>query len=124
MKRLGLPILLLCVVAAVRPAGAFEDHPIHGYWSPPEGGRVEITSCGDKLCGFIRPNDGDQTFAGFMLLEDFKYKGDDRWKGGTIHNPEDGNSYSSTLKLISVDELRVRGCLLIFCGSQVWTRIE
>ena len=114
------------VLIAAAPAMAFEETGVHGFWQPPDGGRIEITNCGDKLCGFIRPDKSasDQNHSGFMLLQDFTYKGDQKWRDGNIHNPEDGNSYSSTLRLLSVNELRVKGCLLIFCGSQVWTRID
>ncbi|MDA0339935.1 MAG: hypothetical protein O2910_08925, partial [Proteobacteria bacterium] len=46
----------LIILIAAAPATAFEETGVHGYWQPPDGGRIEITNCGDKLCGFIRPH--------------------------------------------------------------------
>lgn len=104
-----------------------ERHRIHGFWTPPDGGRIEIASCGDTLCAFIREDESkseEDGFSGFLLFENFVYAGELRWRNGTIHNPRNGKSYNSKLHLLSDDRLRVKGCLWFFCGGQTWKRIE
>lgn len=66
---------------------------------------------------------GEPTYDGHLLLEKFRYGGLS-WEDGKIHDPRAGRSDKSKLRLLDENRLKVRGCLWIFCGSQVWTRIE
>ncbi|MEN3951506.1 DUF2147 domain-containing protein [Iodidimonas sp. SYSU 1G8] len=120
--------LILALVLAPFSAGADDAGAIHGFWSSPEGGRIEIRPCGEALCGHIRDDGtalpGEPTYDGHLLLENFRYIGGLSWEDGTIHDPRAGRSYRSKLNLLDEKQLKVRGCVWIFCGSQVWTRIE
>lgn len=59
------------------------------------------------------------------ILQEFKYKGDDEWKGGTIYDPNNGKTYKST---IWFDEdknvLNVRGYVAFFYRTEKWTRAK
>lgn len=125
LRWLIVPLVLVPVSAG---SGAVDHAAIHGFWSPPEGGRVEIRPCGDALCGHVRDGGtappGESTYDGHLLLEKFRYGGGLSWDDGKIHDPRAGRSYKSKLRLLDENRLKVRGCLWIFCGSQVWTRIE
>ncbi len=45
-----------------------------------------------------------------------------QWKGN-IYNPEDGNTYSATLTLVSRNQINLRGCKgWILCGERTWVR--
>jgi uncharacterized protein (DUF2147 family) len=129
--RRGCQIALAAVAGALTApgaAGAREEAAINGYWAPPDGGRIEIAPCGGRLCGHVR-DDGDPApeepqFIGHLLLHGFVYEGDGTWRDGRIHNPRDRRSYRSKLRLLDENRLKVSGCVWIFCGSQVWTRIE
>ena len=46
------------------------------------------------------------------------------WTNGRLYNPETGQTFRSSLKLINRNRLRVTGCLGLFCRSQTWTRIK
>ncbi len=47
----------------------------------------------------------------------------DQWEG-QVYNAKDGQSYSSTIKPIGVDQLEIQGCVLGFlCGGETWTRV-
>lgn len=139
MLRSLIPALALVGVAGAAFAGP------EGTWLT-EGGKshVEIRLCGEKYCGRIvwlrepRNEDGsvkldknnkDETLRsrrilGIDLLSGFAAGGEGPWKGGRIYNPVNGKTYRSNLKLQDADTLRVSGCVLFFCETQVWTRVE
>ncbi len=62
------------------------------------------------------------------MLWDFKPAEGERgaWDGGRIYNPEDGETYRSTMTLDGNGTLRVRGYVgaPIFGRSQTWTRVR
>lgn len=120
-------------------------------------GKVRIAPCGefpglrgasDDLCGAIvwlqepdnaagqpktdrnnpEPALQDRPIVGLPILAGFKPAAEPgRWEGGRIYNPEDGETYKSTLALRNGGaQLEVRGYvgLPIFGKSQVWTRGE
>ena len=64
----------------------------------------------------------DRPLLGLKLFFDFDYDGDDRWKGGRIYNVENGKTYKSKLRLLSQDQLKLSGCVFIFCSSYTWNR--
>ena len=55
---------------------------------------------------------------GFEADED-----DDRWEGGRILDPEADKTYASKLQRDG-DTLRVKGCVAVFCQTQVWVRAD
>jgi uncharacterized protein (DUF2147 family) len=61
---------------------------------------------------------------GMPILIDMKKKaGADQWQG-QVYNAKDGQSYSSTIRPISPDQLEIQGCVLGFlCGGETWTRV-
>lgn len=45
-----------------------------------------------------------------------------QWKG-SIYNPEDGNTYSATLTLVSRNQIHLKGCKAwLLCGERTWLR--
>ena len=58
-----------------------------------------------------------------ILLAMKKKPGVDAWEG-QVYNAKDGQTYSSTIKPISADQLEIQGCVLGFlCGGETWTRV-
>ena len=68
----------------------------------------------------------DRPLLGIIILHGFAYEGDSVWKGGTIYDPNSGNTYKSTMTLVDRNTLKVRGFIgLSFLGrSDIWTRDE
>jgi uncharacterized protein (DUF2147 family) len=62
---------------------------------------------------------------GYLLLKDFDFKGDNTWEDGTIYDPENGSTYSCTIKMIDSNTLDVRGYigLSVFGRTDTWKRI-
>lgn len=119
---------------------------VSGVWLTVGGkSHVEISNCdGDKFCGKIvwlkEPNDKEgnpkkdinnrndnkksRPLLGVNLLKDLEKSGDNEWEDGYIYNPEDGETYSSEMKLIDPNTLEVKGCVLFLCKEQVWARVK
>ncbi|WP_213771277.1 DUF2147 domain-containing protein [Bradyrhizobium sp. dw_78] len=58
-----------------------------------------------------------------ILLNMKKKPGADEWEG-QVYNAKDGQTYSSTIKPASPDQLEIQGCVLGFlCGGETWTRV-
>ena len=136
--------IILAAVLALVSASALADP--RGVWLTPGGkSHVEIAPCGDKLCGRIvwlaEPNnpqgqpkrDAENTdeslrsrqILGLPLLTGFPQEPEDGvWDDGDIYNPEDGKTYSSELEMADPKTLKVKGCVWVFCQSQIWKRVE
>lgn len=136
-----------CAVAACALAllAARARADVAGLWATPEDkAHVRIAPCDARLCGEItwlkEPDDEhgkpkrdrrnedeslrDRPIVGMELLRGFRRTSERRWEDGTIYNPEDGKTYRSKLELADLRTLKVSGCVLFFCKSQVWRRIE
>jgi len=73
-----------------------------------------------KLCTKCQGADKDQPIVGLIILKGLSADGD-RYKGGTITDPEDGKVYKSELWREG-DTLRVRGYLGLFYRTQTWQK--
>ncbi|HEY7609173.1 MAG TPA: DUF2147 domain-containing protein [Alphaproteobacteria bacterium] len=139
--------VLLCAGAAAPEAVAQGQNPV-GQWMT-EGGKshVQIYQCGPHLCGRIvwlrEPNGKDglpkvdfrnpdqskrsQKIVGLMMMWNFAKASDPgEWESGRIYNPEEGETYKSTLKLRPDGKLEVRGYvgISLLGKSQYWERVR
>jgi uncharacterized protein (DUF2147 family) len=65
----------------------------------------------------------DRRLLGSQILGGFR-KRDDEWVDGWIYNPEDGRTYSASLRMGAAGELRLRGCALaVFFQTQIWRAV-
>ncbi len=141
-------MILVVLLTTMLPFGSAKAGGVIGTWATEEGkSHVEITPCGEKLCGSViwlkepldeqgepkhdanNPNTALQSrrILGLPLLVNFA-AGDeaDVWENGSIYNPEDGELYSCTMTLLDSNTLKVRGYvgLPLFGKTQVWTRVN
>ena len=142
MRRLVIAVL---VNALVRVApGLAADSPV-GKWNTVDEktgkvvSEVELYDQGGKLFGKItgltEPNDAqgkpkicskcqgadkDKPIVGLVILKDLSASGD-RYKGGTIVDPEDGKTYKAEV-WPEDGKLKVRGYLGIFYRTQTWQK--
>lgn len=130
---------LAAVSLASAPAHAMVD--VTGLWSVNDGkAEIAISECGETLCGHLISAKKIETEPGVVdkknhnpLLRLRKLKGllvltgfvggPSEWKGGTIYNPDDGGTYSATIRLVNPDTLKVTGCIIRpLCKSAKLTR--
>lgn len=134
-----LSVLFLPLLAL--PAAAFAAQPVTGRWITDDGkAEVTIGNCGSTVCGRISkilaptpkgppvdennpdPRLRTRPVQGLMVLTGFKQDGDE-WRG-RIYSPEEGKSYHSIMQRTSADKIKVKGCVAMFCKTQVWNRAK
>ena len=144
MKIIGLTSLALLAVlyaGGVRAAG----DPVFGFWLvETQRSIIEIVPCGDSACGkivwLIEPLDeagqprtdhlnGDakltgRPLCGLEMINGFSRDDPGVWTSGSIYSPNEGKTYSASMKLRDGGTLKLRGYLLVplFGKSQIWTR--
>lgn len=105
------------------------------WWVEGRFGRVRIEQCNDRMWGLISwerasgatdynnpdPAKRARPTLGMPILLGMKKTADNRWDG-EVYSPEDGKNWTVNISLVSADQLRLQGCLLFFCGGQVWAR--
>jgi uncharacterized protein (DUF2147 family) len=124
----------LVFLFSLLPGAAYAADPV-GVWSAGEGKiRVRIDSCGEVLCGKIvwvseaeaqeASRKGQPPIVGVQLLSDLRPSADrgDQWEG-KVYNLQDGKTYNVYLRPTD-KQMEVEGCLLIFCRTQIWPRVE
>ena len=142
MRRLVIAVLVSALVGAA--PGLAADSPV-GKWNTVDEktgkvvSQVELYDQGGKIFGKItgltEPNnaqgnpkictkcqgaDKDKPIVGLVILKDLSASGD-RYKGGTIMDPEDGKIYKAEV-WPEDGKLKVRGYLGIFYRTQTWQK--
>jgi uncharacterized protein (DUF2147 family) len=143
MKRLIVFIFFVVFMSSTGVSAQNQDS-IVGEWYTEEGRSiVEIYKCEEQYCGKIvwlkYPKDEEgkdkvdknnpdekersQKLKGLNIMSGFTYKGDNRWGGGKIYDPDNGKSYSCKMSLEN-NKLKVRGYIGIslFGRTTVWTK--
>ncbi|KSB88224.1 hypothetical protein AS593_06425 [Caulobacter vibrioides] len=126
--------------AFVAPAMAAD---ITGLWqTETNGGQVEISRCGNSLCGKLLTSDNikknpalkdeknkdpslrTRPLKGLQLLWGFS-GGPTEWTGGKVYKADDGKTYSGTITMANADTLKLKGCVVApLCKTQTWTRVR
>ena len=73
-----------------------------------------------KICAECKGADKDQPIVGLVIVQNLVPHGE-RYKGGTILDPEDGKVYKAEI-WIQEGKLMVRGYLGIFFKTQTWLK--
>jgi uncharacterized protein (DUF2147 family) len=98
-----------------------------GVWINDEGrGGIEISPCGDKLCGKVvwLKDTKDAKGCGLQILGDLRESGAGTWDSGWIYSPDNDRKYDVELKPLGNDRLSVVGYagIKLFSKSMIWTR--
>jgi uncharacterized protein (DUF2147 family) len=144
IQSLILPFLFLVSSAFVSASN--NPDAIVGVWKTGEGtAMVRIYKNGDKYQGKVvwlkepidpetgKPkldkNQSDEAakkrpILGLINIWGFVSKDDNTWDEGNIYDPKNGNTYSSTMKLLNANTLEVRGFIgvSLIGRTDTWTR--
>ena len=152
LRRFSLCLIAaLSLTSAISPsafAGSVAND-IHGLWInnkevDKQKFAVMVEDCGNKLCGRLywlrkplsadglpkrdkhNPNEAlrDRPLCGLQILTGFQNVGDSTWNAGEIYNPDDGLTFSSTMKLAPEGSLKIRGYvgISLFGKTLEWVR--
>ena len=129
------------VIEIVGPAAAGDPT---GLWQASSGKvTIKLDPCGQYLCGTIvgldkptnkngKPkrdkNNPDPTLrkrplVGLVVIDNMRATGDNSWSGN-IYNADDGNTYSSKMKLQGGNMMVVKGCVLFICKDMKFRRVQ
>ena len=136
--RSSLRAFVLSLVAggiALTAAPAFAADPSGEWMVADHTARIRIEHCADGYWGSIAwelqpgidknnpdPNKRGRPMLGTPILLSMKPEETNKWEG-KVYNPKDGGYYSASIKLEGANELRLQGCMLIFCSGETWTRV-
>lgn len=138
VKRAAIALCLIAPLATPALAAGPE-----GVWAMSNGKvTVQVDDCSGKLCAHIvalkepiskidgkpkvdreNPDPAKRTrpLIGLSILIDMKPAGESLWQGA-IYNPDDGKTYSATVRQ-SGDQMKVKGCVAgIFCKTNTFLR--
>lgn len=144
MRTAAITALIAAVALSLALPASAEQQPT-GLWRMANGKvTVKVTPCGAKLCGIVvalkKPRDGKgrprldkenpnpqlrkRPVIGLTILSNMQPSGGNGWTG-TIYNPDDGNTYTSRLKLQTPDTMQVQGCVAtVLCRSMKFIRVN
>ena len=132
----------IMLVALAMAAAASPDAAVGKWKTETRNGIVEITRCGNSLCGKLLTSDGiaanpglkdsenrdanlrNRALKGLQILGGFHYdKG--VWKDGTIYKADNGKTYDATITIVDPNTLKLKGCIVVpLCSNQTWTRVR
>ena len=143
MRIVAVAAVSLGLTVAAQPAGAADSAT--GTWRLSNGKvTVRVSSCGDGLCGRVvalrKPRDDkgrprldkenpnpslrSRPVIGLTILSNMRANGEGTWSG-TIYNPDDGNTYASSMQLVGPSTMKVNGCVAgVFCRSMKFNRVD
>ncbi len=61
---------------------------------------------------------------GLQVISGFRRDGEGGWTGGRIYEPQTGRTFKAKMASGGPDTLKVAGCVLFFCRSETWTRLD
>ena len=144
--KLSFAMGLAAIALAATPVGAQNSTPVGIWLHDNKRIELEITPCGEKLCGklvwFKWPNDAQglplvdlnnpdaalraRPLLGLPVLNGLRRTGTNTWEDGSIYNPDDGATYIASMLMQGDGSLQVRAYVLMpMLGKTfVWTRLR
>ncbi len=143
MRMVAVAAVSLGLAVVAGPARAVDGAT--GTWRLSSGKvTVRVSPCGGGLCGRVvalrKPRDDkgrprldkenpipalrSRPVIGLTILSNMRANGQGTWTG-TIYNPDDGNTYSSSMRLLGPSTMKVNGCVVgVFCKSMKFIRVD
>jgi uncharacterized protein (DUF2147 family) len=111
------------VVALSGTASAAEPY---GVWlRPSTGTQVNFYDCGGKLCGKIVAvkDQSRKKEIGTVIMKGAAKSGDNKWEGDLLE-ADTGKIYSGVVTLEGPSALNLKGCFLVICKGETWTKVR
>lgn len=144
MKTLSAILVCAALLAPAIAAAA----PLPGTtWLTEEGeAKVTFFACGEndaQLCGTLDwlkrqeeagepvldaenpdPDLRSRKLEGITMLWGFEQDEDGDWRGGKLYKPDEGKTYGGNILQQGDGTVKLQGCVLFICKSQIWTQVE
>jgi uncharacterized protein (DUF2147 family) len=131
---LAAAVSLTAGLAVTSPASAQEAFT-YGVWRNPKNTvHVEIKPCGGgRACGNVvwanedakadARKGGTPNLIGLQLLRDFQLQKNGSWRG-KVFVPDLNMTLAGTADFPDATTMKAKGCVLLFCKSQTWRRVD
>jgi uncharacterized protein (DUF2147 family) len=136
--------VLFAIVTAMS-SHALADDPT-GVWLVQDGSaKVRVGACSGALCGnviwirqpidpangklwldekSIDPNKRRRPILGIRVVIDMKpSRIPNKWTG-RVYSIDHGKHFDGSLTLLTPTKLKIEGCLMLICESEIWTRAD
>jgi uncharacterized protein (DUF2147 family) len=140
MKKIIILFAVTLMTASSLLGQEVSKDAILGEWlAESKDGRVQVYKQGEKYFGkIVWGKDGarkdvknpdeklrSQNIIGAVILKGFSFT-DNAWEDGTIYDPNNGKTYSCTMKMKDANTLSIRGFIGISLlgRTTVWTRVK
>jgi uncharacterized protein (DUF2147 family) len=121
---------------------AWAADPFGTWYTKDNESQIKITNCGGALCGSLvwlaeptdpatgqpktdkhnpNPSLQGQPLIGTQIVLGMRPSGPDEWSG-QLYNAGDGKTYTGSFTMTGANTAALKGCVLVFCQSQTWTR--
>jgi uncharacterized protein (DUF2147 family) len=111
------------IIALPGTASAAEPY---GVWvRPSTGTQVNFYDCGGKLCGKIVAvkDQSRKKEIGTVIMKGAAKSGDNKWEGDLLE-ADTGKIYSGVVTLEGPSALNLKGCFLMICKGETWTKVK
>ncbi len=98
----------------------------YGVWvRPSTGTQVNFYDCGGKLCGKIVAvkDQARKKEIGIVIMKGAAKAGDNKWEGDLLE-ADTGKIYSGVVTLEGPSALNLKGCVLMVCRGETWTKVK
>ena len=142
-------IILLILVFVIAPLTAAAKMPSKeavdkralGFWEPPDmDAIISSATCGETLCARLvhheyedyaqtdvnnpDPSLRARPLHGLAIINGLRAVKSGLWRGGAFYDPRTGKTYSSKLKVLDANRVKISGCIAPrLCKGYVWTRV-
>jgi uncharacterized protein (DUF2147 family) len=123
-SRLVTSIALASLFAGL--AGVASAAEPYGVWvRPSTGTQVNFYDCGGKLCGKIVAvkDQARKSEVGTVIMPGATKSGDNKWEGDLLE-ADTGKTYSGVVTLQGPSALNLKGCILMICKGETWTKVK
>jgi uncharacterized protein (DUF2147 family) len=128
----ALQSVMAALLLAPSLAFAQEQHQDNVWRNPQNSVHVRVAPCGKSRCGVVVwANDkakadsargGTPNLVGMNLFHDFQQKKPNVWQG-KVFVPDMNRTFTGTIT-VEKDSATAKGCVLMICKSQTWTRVR
>jgi uncharacterized protein (DUF2147 family) len=138
-KVIGVFVIILMSLQNLSAQKVNKDAVVGEWLAETKDGRVQIYKVGEKFFGKVvwgkdgglkdvnnpDPKMKEQNIIGSVILKDFDFTGK-IWENGTVYDPNNGKTYSCTMKIPDANTLVLRGFvgISLLGRSTTWTRVK
>jgi uncharacterized protein (DUF2147 family) len=133
------------ILTLISPLTLANEDLVNGRWLSGDGdGWIDVSIGANGISGRVAgsPNDDpnrsrfdsknpdpalrDRGLLGIELFSGFVFDGDDKWKGGTIYDPNSGKTYRCIITVVDENTLKVRGYIgvALLGRTETWSRVQ